>query len=359
MKKLYILPASLMLLLVSCKSDKKETEETPVDPKKTDVYADKLNGRVKSVSEKSFSYTDGIKGVPAYEPGKMDVDAQYDEKGMLTSEKKYNAGIIIQENTYKGKNIPLKTIQYNNGTPGMITEFSYNKDGKKTTEIRRTGNNQQIDKIELVYKGKNIVEKNTYNNQNTLIGKISYDHDKAGNVIEENIYNEMQIVTVQIVSEYDGKGHKTGDVGYNNNTIAYKTSYNYDGDKLMSKITANASGAVEFVDTFEYDANGNITKHETTEPILKRRSIEINTYDKNNNLISSNISENNKPVSRSVFAYDKNGNLILVKVLDNTEKMVDNRVYTYTYDSQNNWIKKEIKINDKPAYIVERTVTYY
>ena len=73
----------------------------------------------------------------------------------------------------------------------------------------------------------------------------------------------------------------------------------------------------------------------------------------------SNISENNKPVSRSVFAYDKNGNLILVKVLDNTEKMVDNRVYTYTYDSQNNWIKKEIKINDKPAYIVERTVTYY
>lgn len=359
MKKIYILPAAVMLLLVSCKSDKKETDDTSVDPKKTDIYADKLNGKVKSVSEKSFSFADGAKGAPAAEPGKTDIDLQYDANGMLTAEKKYIAGNIAQEITYKGRNIPVKLIHYNNGAPSMTTQYSYNKYGSRTSEIRRTSANIQIDKVEMVYKGKNMVEKNTYNNQNTLIGKVTYDYDKAGNVTEENIYNEMQIVKVQIVYEYDPNGKKTGETGYNNSKVAYKTSYAYKGDKLMRKITTNEKGQVEYVDAFEYDANGNITKHETSEPGIKKRSVETNAYDKNNNLTSSTITENDKMLSRSVFAYDKNDNVIMAKVADSTGKIIDNRMYTYTYDSKNNWTKKEIKVNNKPAFIVERTVTYY
>ncbi len=358
MKKLYLLPVAL-LLLFSCQKEKKETGEEALDATKTDLYTAKLKGNVKSVSEKSFSYTNGVKGGPAGEQGWMDSEVQYSTKGMLVSEKKLNAGTVIQETTYSGKNMPLKMVQFNNGTSSMVTQYTYNKKGIKTSEIRRTGNNIQIDKTEMIFKGKNMVEKNSYNNQNTLTGKVMYAYDKSGNVVEENIYNQMQVVELQITYEYDSKGHKTSETGYNSGKISYKTSYTYDGDKLMNKITTNGSGIIEFADAYKYDSNGNVTEHETFEPAIKRRSIETNAYDKNNKLLSVIIMENNKLQSRSAYSYDKNNNIVSVKMADAKGKLVDDHANTYIYDTQGNWTQKEIKINGKPAYVIERDITYY
>ncbi|KOS04714.1 hypothetical protein AM493_00625 [Flavobacterium akiainvivens] len=359
MKNLYALPAALMLLLVSCKSDKKEDAEVAIDPKKTDIYADKLNGKVKTVAERSFTFTNGAKGAAAGEPGHFDTDLQYDATGMLTIEKKYNAAGIANENTYKGRSNHIKETQYINGAAGMVTEHSYDKSGNVTSITRRTASNSQIDRIEMKYKGKSIVEKNTFNNQNTPIDKITYTCDKEGNIVEENIYMGTQSVKVRAVYEYDGKGHKTGETRYSGEKLSYKTSYTYDGDKLMNKITTGPNGDTEYAEVFKYDDKGNIIKFETFEKATNTRSEEVNVYDGKGNILNVTISNNGKMQFREMHTYDKNNNIISIMATDATGKILNNRNYAYTYDSNNNWTKKVVNIMGEPAFIIERAITYH
>jgi hypothetical protein len=288
-----------------------------------------------------------------------DNDVKYDEKGMLTSEKKYNAAVLVQENTYNGRKKPLKEIQYTNGIPGLVTEYMYNNDGNPSSVTKRTGANAQIERVEKVYKGKNLTEVTTYNNQNTLLNKITYDYDREGNITEEFVYGEMQIAKVHTVYEYDGKGHKTGETHYNEGKLDYKTSYNYDGDRLMSIVTADNNAVIAHTRVFAYDAKNNKTKDETFEKGSNRRSEEVMSYDANNNMVSSVITENKQLQGKTLYTYDSNNNLTSVKVIDSKGKLADNRNYTYTYDGHNNWTKKEVSIAGQPAFVVERTITYY
>lgn len=359
MKKLYLLPLAL-LILASCKDDKKAEQEKPaVDFDKTDWNADKLKGEVKSVSQKSFAYNGGVKGASANEPGMYDIDLQYNATGMLVSEKKYNGSAILQEHTYNGRKKPIKEIQYTNGTPGVVTEYTYNKDGNTTSITKRTGSNAQIERIEKVYKGKNLVELNTYNNQNTPLNKITYSYDKDGNVIEENVYGEMQVAKIRAEYGYNSNGHKTSEKRFNDGKLEYKIQYNYDGDRLMSEITSDDKEGLIYSKIFGYDANGNITKNESFEKSTNIRSEEVNTYDANNNIATSTITENKKLLSKTLYTYDTNNNLTSVKSIDGTGKIIYNRSYNYTYDDKNNWIKKEVIINGQPAFVVQRTIQYY
>jgi hypothetical protein len=358
MKYIYALPAALMLLLVSCKDDK-DTEAT-IDPKKTDLYAFKLNGKVKSLSERSFSYKGAVKGDPAGESSRSgDTDWEFDEKGMAASEINLSKGKPVHENTYKGRKNPVKEIQYVNGSPGIISEHTYDKNGNLSAKIRKTGKNEQIDRIENKYQGKNLVEKNTFNNQNTPIDKITYAYDKNGNMTEENIYMGTHAVKVRVKYEYNKENQKVLESHYNQDKLTDKTVYAYDGKKLVSKVTLNANNEVEYSEKYAYDAKGNITKFIQFEKYANSETEELRTYDANSNLISAVSTVKDKVNYKELYAYDKNNNVVSIMVTNGDGQVLDNRNYAYTYDGNKNWTKKVVHIMGQPAFVVERNIKYY
>ena len=108
-----------------------------------------------------------------------------------------------------------------------------------------------------------------------------------------------------------------------------------------------------------YDKKGNVVKFMQFEKTANVETEENYTYDANSNLISVIIFENGKVQHKELFAYDKNNNMISVMVTDGTGKIINNRNYAYSYDSKKNWVKKIVHIMGQPAFIVERTLTYY
>ena len=245
MKHVYSLAIALCLL-VSCADEKKE--EKSIDPAKTDWAFYKLKGAVKSVSEKSFQYVNGIKGGPGNEiQSAHDTDLEFNDSGMLVLEKKWNAAMPYEETTFNGKNILLKKIQYMNGVTTIITENLWDASFKENTSItRRNPDNTQIDRIVHTYKGGRIAEKLTYNMQNNPIDKIGYRYDKKGNLTGEDLYLGVDHVKVKNKYEYDAQNHKVAESSYSEEKLIYKSIYTYSNNNLVKRETTDKNGKIEF-----------------------------------------------------------------------------------------------------------------
>ena len=359
MKYLYALPL-VLLLLASCADEKKnENKEEPIDPAKTDWAFYKLSGKVKNLSERSYSYTDNTKGAFASETGMPDSDLQFDGRGMLSLEKKHNTAGLSEEITYKGKKNTVKAIQYINGQPGIITEYNRNKKGNLTAITRRDKSNAQIDRIEMKFEGKNMVEKTTYNNQNNAIDKNTYSYDKKGNMIGESVFMGTQSAKVRVQYEYDEKSHKISEVRYSADKLNEKTSFLYEGDNVVSKETTDGNSVLQYSEKYVFDKEGNVTGFLRYEKLSNSRLEEAYVYDANNNMVSFITTLNKQVTQKIVNKYDKNNNLISTVAIDGAGKVTNKRTYAYQYDSNNNWTKKIVTINDMPAFLVERTINYY
>ena len=360
MKYLYGVPL-LFLLLTSCAKDKKEEEV--LDRAKTDWAVYKLNGNVKSVTEKSYTYVNSIKGPSGRENQMLrDTDLQFDAKGNLTNLKTYRTETsVAEEYIQQGKDKIIKRIQYVEDQPGIITEYLYDESGKNNTSItRRNASNAQQDRIEMKFRGNNMVEKTTYNNQNHPIDIITYDYDEKGNVKGENWFVGIQTVKVRSGYKYDDKNRKIEETRYTPEALISRTVYAYnDNDKLVSEETFGTDGKLEYSEKFGYDANNNMISQVTYQPAENSRSEEIYTYDKNNNMLSMTFSKSGVVVNKVQYAYDVNNNLIASKGMDGTGKVRDSRTYKYEYDANNNWTKKIVTVNGQPQFIEQKTITYY
>jgi hypothetical protein len=71
------------------------------------------------------------------------------------------------------------------------------------------------------------------------------------------------------------------------------------------------------------------------------------------------VSKNDIPAFKSSMSYDKHNNLTSYAVNEATGKLLDNREYTYEYDTKGNWIKKTTIINGNPAFVLERQINYF
>lgn len=362
MKYLYALPL-MFLLLTSCKKEETTADGEVIDRVKTDWYFYKLNGNVKSLSEKSFILDNGIKGAPGWENSSLrDTDFQFNEKGKLINQKQFVRGnVTAEETTFNGKDSILIKTQYINGAAGIITQYSWDKKTKNNTAItRRNASNQPMDRIEMKYKGKNLTEKTTYNNQNNPIDIITYDYDDKGNLKGENLFLGIQTVQIRNRFEYDSKNRKTGEIRYSKDKLISKSIYEYNNDdKLISSEISDGNGQLEYSEKSGFDDKGNMRSHITYKTIDNSQEEELYTYDLNNNMTSWTLNNRNVPVMKVVYAYDKNNNLISTKTTDAKGKPVENRIYKYNYDSNNNWTKKTISINGQQKFVVERTLFYY
>lgn len=354
----YLYPLSLLLFLASCqKEEKKEIDRT-----KTDWAFYKFEGDVKSVTTHSWLVNDKLEKLKTqHEDMSMhDGDMAFGEDGMLLSEKFNINGAPFEENTYKGREKKQQTIQYINQTPGIKTEYGWDKKGNNTSITRRNADNTQIDRIEMKYQGDKVAQKTTLSGQNNPTDKITYIYDSKGNMIEQDMFMASEYVQFKSIYKYDKQNRKISEISYNKESKKlFETIFTYEGKNPVKKITYDGKGETEYSEDFTYDKKGNELSRLTYEKFDKSTTLDNYSYDNNGNKISWKVTKNDKLFMTATFTYDKYKNTTLISVLDATGKEVDKREYVYEYDATGNWIKKMTKIKGVPQYIAERQIAYY
>lgn len=355
----YLYAPLLLLLLASCAEEKKETPKP--EHSTTDWAFYKLNGDVQSVSEKSLKLTAGPSVTGSEIATAHDTDLYFDENGNLVSEKQWlNGTTPFEENAYNGRVKLLRRTQYVAGQPGIITENLWDESGKNlNSETKRNPDNSQLDRTTYTYTNGNLTEKIKLNGQNNPTDKWTYEYDAKGNITEDAIYTGTGAVIAQNRYKYDGANHKVAELRYVHDSLRYSTKYDYIGNNLMKRETTNSKGVPEYTEVFKYDAPGNVISHVTLERLDSSQTEDIYTYDKNKNIISWTVNQKGSPKINTLNVYDQYNNLTATKTTDETGKVINDRKYTYEYDSHNNWIKKHVVIDGKPAFEVSRKISYY
>lgn len=359
MKRIYPLSLAL-LLLTACGKDEKKV----IDRDKTDWAFYKLEGDVKTITQKSFETLNGKeKGPTAHETiSEHDIEFTFNDEGMLTVEKKWaNDSKIFEETKYNGRNHLINKIQYNNGNPSIKTDYAYDEKSKNNLSItRRNADNTPFNKEVMKYKNNKVIEKIAYNEQQNPVSKTEYIYDERGNVTGENKYGSTDIIQYKIENIYNENNQKTLEKQFDKDgNKIYETQYSYAGDKLASAETHNAKGELTYVEKFDYDGKGNVIMHYTFDKFDGIHSREEYKYDGKGNKIAWYVYNGDDVVTKATYDYDKYGNLIKSLIADNNGNISENKVYQYEYDKKGNWIRRVLILNDKPSIITERTITYH
>lgn len=356
----YLYPLALILLLASCQKEEKKV----IDRTKTDWVSYGLLGDVKTISTRSWLTNEKLEKIkPQHEnTSKRDSDISFSDDGMQATEKLFVNNAPFEENTFKGKENKLQSLQYIGNTVGIKTDYTWDKTGKNNTSItRRNPDNTQIDRIEMKYQGNKLAQKITYNPQNNPIDKITYIYDSKGNLNLENIYLGTEYVQYKALYTYDKKNRVLSEARYDKDSkMQYQTRYTYAGNNLIKKETVNVKGEPEYSEKFTHDKNGNILIQDIFEKFDNSNVINTFKYDAANNKTEWNVTKNGTPIVKALFTYDKYKNQTSYTALDEVSgKTLEKREYAFEYDPKGNWIKKTVRINNNPQFIEERKITYF
>lgn len=355
MKYLYITLS--LFLLASCADEKKPQAEAK--PEKTDLDFYKLKGNVTSVSEKSYIVSDG-KNEPGNEvASEHDTDRYFDENGLLISEKKWQGNKAFEESSFANREKLLRRTQFLNGVPSIVTENQWDAAGDNIlATIRRNPDNSQLDKVTYKYENGKPVEKVSYSAQDNALDKTTYLYDKNGNLVGEDLYIGTEIIKAKTKYKYDADNHKIAESRYSGEKLNYTTTYQYNGKNLIKKETTDDKGLPEYTEVFTYDAADNVFRQITIERYDNSETTDEYKYDKNKNVTLWEREKKGSPKISIANVYDDKGNLVSVRTTDASGKVLEDRKYIYTYDSNNNWTKKSVIIFDKPTFSIERKITY-
>lgn len=351
----YIYPALLLLFMASCQKEPK------IDHSKTDWEFFKLKGNVENISEKSYQLVNGQKGGLKRELD-HDYDLHFNEEGKLTLEKKWIQDKPFEENTYNGQTNMLSSTQFMSGQPVIKTEYQWDKTGKNNTNIiKRNPDNSQLSREEKIYTKGLLTQKNLYDLQDILTEKTTYEYDEKKNMVKENKFLREETVQYITSFEYDEKNRKKLESSYKaNGDLIYKTIFDYDGDNLAGVETINgADNTTAKIEKFTYNDKGKVLTETSYNSFDKTNSVDEYTYDEKGNQTSRSNSKDGNIMGKVAFTYDDKNNQTSINVVDGAGTTLESKSYTFEYDAHGNWVKKTIKINDKPAFIVERKITYY
>lgn len=208
-------------------------------PKKNYVSENKLKGKVKSITERTYKavgYFDDAKKLELLSYSHILINIG----GDLLQEEKYKA-----DSTLESKEIR----EYHR--KGYITaSFRY-----KSNEILESKSTYKCD-----IKG-NPVEENSYSDKDILLEKTIYKYDLKGNEIEITRYNSVGILQGKIKYEYDVYGNISKNAIYNSKTEVSNEFFHKDGNTLTSHYI---SMALEEQSENKYDIKGNIIESTIT-----------------------------------------------------------------------------------------------
>ena len=355
--KHFLLVLFVLATLFSCKKEEEE-KQTKVT---SDLNHFKLKGKVQSIEEKSFVFIGGTIGEPKRENySEYDYALTFNEKGQLLSEKKFlSNGMVQEENSYEGLSKKLFTHQYMNNSLFLSTKYSWDDFGNNIIITRRNPNESQYDKIVQTFVANKIVQKRTFDAQDNLTDKITYEYDTKGNLIRENYYKNRETVVHSIAYEYDANNNKLIETYYTGtDELVSVTKFNYLNNLLINVASFPKGADVEYAETKMYDAKGNLTYNKVTDNSVNSEMEEKMNFDTNNNMISSMIYQNGTLIQSVTNSY-YDSNQLIQSSITKQDGTVETKTYEYEVDAQGNWISKVVFLNKEPQFKIQRIIRYY
>lgn len=351
----------LLLLVVIFSISCKKEDEKNASKVASDLNHFKLKGKVQSIDEKSFVFAGGTLGERKRDNySEYDYTLTFNENGQLLTEKKFlSNGMLQEENTYEGLSKKMFMYQYMNNSLFLTTKYSWDDYGNNIIITRRNPNESQYDKIVQTFVANKIVQKRTFDAQDNLTDKITYEYDAKGNLIRENYYKNRDVVAHSIAYEYDSNNNKMIETYYTGtDELVSVTKFNYLNNLLINVASFPKGQELEYAETKMYDANGNLNYNKITDNSVHTEVEEKMNFDNNKNMLSSMIYQNGMLVQSVTNTYNENNQLIATSVTKQ-EGTVETKTYEYEVDSQGNWISKVIFLNKEPQFKIQRTITYF
>lgn len=175
-----------------------------------------------------------------------------------------------------------------------------------------------------------------------------------------NSYTNDGEIEMQTKTTFNKKGQKIETNAYlpaEKEEIS-KEIYIYDKNGKLTEIKRYDGGEFSGSDTgFKFDAKGNLLEKISKDATNNESKI-VNEYE-NNLLKTQNIFSDGHLTLKVTFVYDAHNNPTEVSSLMLVTKQHFVQSFQYTYDNQNNWIKRVEFEDNEPINIHERVIEYY
>lgn len=255
--------AFALSLLVSCSSNKKDTDQKFFE---NNLYFYGLKGKIKSLTETGYK-----------------------------TEEKFGE---IQK-----------------GSPGSKSIYLFNENGSLDKELTYGIDGKEAAKTICIYDKKgNIIEVN-YFRDGSLETKLTYKYDGAGNKIERNVYNPNGTLVRKFISKFDGKGKNTEENYYNSNgDLESKHIFKYDkyGNNIMLE-SYQVDGSLKSRIAYQYDSKKNLIDKSIFNKNLELLERESYKYDDSGKMIEKAYYWKNMS-DKAIYDYqnyDKNKNWLI------------------------------------------------
>ena len=258
-----------------------------------------------------------------------------------------------------------------NGSVESLIEFSYNaidSSGSIIKGIKGRGIGLYENKINGTYYTND--KKVIFNESGNIVELIQYDkHSNIESIIKFN-YNEFGQLKDQSLKTENGETRSNTKYSYNEqsqlvlteffnhrNSLEETYEYSYDCNNRSVETNIrmpNGESEMRFIESFNTEGLG--YKQEISMMGSKHSVNEIEYNSKK--LITKKSHIYVATTSTNEFSYDSLDNVILRIDKTPIESTSGKWTYEYTYDKNNNWIKRLSYKDSIPMFIVERSIKY-
>lgn len=247
-----------------------------------------------------------------YDPkGNKSEEEQYNADGSLSIKTifTYEAGRLLQVNSYTSTNVFLSRIEYRYDAKGRLIEetsydvngegsrqksFSYNASGKRIEDYifaADLGNTYEIEGILYNAAGSSLIES---------------VYDTADRLTEVHFYDDDRSLIFKVIMLYDSKGNLVEDA-------------QYTGDDFLNKKSPGLTDSL---------------------PVGTALFKRIHAYDEQNNKTEESLYFAGSFSSKRVFIYDAEGNKIEEEEYDANSSLRNKLRFSYEFNSFKDWTKQ-------------------
>jgi hypothetical protein len=365
-----------LLLATSCATALAQNLKKPAaNANATDLKAEGLRGRVKSITTRGFKAEKGIQGTVL--------------KGALvhTTIKKYNpAGYLLEStssiggNTINGKQLPYRSARivyrYDNHN-NLIGSCSYDTYGKLQDssvhfvdkmgnrlywQIYKSNGFQEWNYISEYDNAGNLLETNDFH-YGKLLTRHMFKYNERGECVLENELNPDGTLKAKHIFKYDERSRKTENEEWSGNgSFVSRKTYRYNDMGLVIEEREYKQDGVEKFSkiTTDYDAEGNVI--EVKQYGENGKIMYMGKMDKyGNHLADIGYNPDGSIHDRITadYKYDEYGNEIEEILNYGDGSPLVKSSYKYVYDMDLNWSKKTVWEDGDPVRVTEREIDYY
>jgi len=191
-------------------------------------------------------------------------------------------------------------------------------------------------------------------------------NDQISNLIQTSLFDNEKLEIDYIYNDFNKIKTEIGKMS--NGSIMFEVQYFYKDTLLIKTQSENETDIFHFKQIGQYEYNSDKTLKQSSLLSLYidieskdtiTNTIEISKYDNKELISESKLSNFLNPERNRTLKYKyKCGTLIKEFEFNSKDTLISNTEYKYEFDKFENWIKKELIVNDELNYIQSREIEY-